>query len=116
MCNLYSVTTNQEAIRRLFVVADDRAGNLPPLSAVFPDPLPLGQHLAAQAERPAHHVRERLLLLNLLRLQRFEVDFACLFQHNLLLKLLLGRQLERRSALRTQGQMTAGIHQGGHFR
>jgi putative SOS response-associated peptidase YedK len=37
MCNLYSVTTNQEAIRRLFVVADDRAGNLPSLSAVFPD-------------------------------------------------------------------------------
>jgi putative SOS response-associated peptidase YedK len=37
MCNLYSVTTNQEAIRRLFVVADDRAGNLPPLAAVFPD-------------------------------------------------------------------------------
>ena len=37
MCNLYSVTTNQEAIRRLFVVADDHAGNLPPLSAVFPD-------------------------------------------------------------------------------
>jgi putative SOS response-associated peptidase YedK len=37
MCNLYSVTTNQEAIRNLFVVADDRAGNLPPLSAVFPD-------------------------------------------------------------------------------
>ena len=37
MCNLYSVTTNQEAIRRLFAVADDRAGNLPPLAAVFPD-------------------------------------------------------------------------------
>ena len=37
MCNLYSVTTNQEAIRRLFAVADDRAGNLPPLPAVFPD-------------------------------------------------------------------------------
>ena len=37
MCNLYSVTTNQEAICRLFAVADDRAGNLPLLSAVFPD-------------------------------------------------------------------------------
>jgi putative SOS response-associated peptidase YedK len=37
MCNLYSVTTNQEAIRRLFAVANDRAGNLPALSAVFPD-------------------------------------------------------------------------------
>jgi putative SOS response-associated peptidase YedK len=36
MCNLYSVTTNQEAIRSLFV-AEDRTGNLPPLSAVFPE-------------------------------------------------------------------------------
>jgi len=37
MCNLYSVTTNQEAIRRLFQVAEDRAGNLASLPAVFPD-------------------------------------------------------------------------------
>ena len=37
MCNLYSVTTNQEAIRRLFRVDVDNAGNLPPMPGVYPD-------------------------------------------------------------------------------
>jgi putative SOS response-associated peptidase YedK len=37
MCNLYSVTKGQSAIRGLFRVNLDRAGNLPPLPAVFPD-------------------------------------------------------------------------------
>ncbi len=37
MCNLYSVTTPQEAMRRLFRVARDQTGNLPALPAVFPD-------------------------------------------------------------------------------
>ncbi len=37
MCNLYSITRNQEAIRRLFRVNRDMAGNLPPLPAVYPD-------------------------------------------------------------------------------
>lgn len=37
MCNLYSVTKGQAAIRALFRVAHDRAGNLPPLPGVFPD-------------------------------------------------------------------------------
>ena len=37
MCNLYSMTTNQEAIRRLFRVERDRAGNLPELPGIFPD-------------------------------------------------------------------------------
>jgi putative SOS response-associated peptidase YedK len=37
MCNLYSVTKGQAAIRDLFRVETDRAGNLPPLPAVFPD-------------------------------------------------------------------------------
>jgi hypothetical protein len=34
MCNLYSMTRNVDAIRRLFKVdpANDRSGNLPPLS------------------------------------------------------------------------------------
>ncbi len=43
MCNLYSVTTNQEAIRRLFPGGlHDRAGNMPPLPGVFPDyPAPI---------------------------------------------------------------------------
>ena len=37
MCNLYSITTSQEAIRRLFGVASDSAGNLPSMPGVFPD-------------------------------------------------------------------------------
>ncbi len=37
MCNLYSVTTSQEAMRRLFRIAHDRTGNLPPLPGIFPD-------------------------------------------------------------------------------
>jgi putative SOS response-associated peptidase YedK len=37
MCNLYSVTTNQEAIRRIFRFDRDLTGNLPLLPGVFPD-------------------------------------------------------------------------------
>ncbi len=37
MCNLYSVTKGQSAIRDLFAVKHDRIGNLPPLPGVFPD-------------------------------------------------------------------------------
>jgi len=37
VCNLYSVTPNQEAIRRLFRVGRDLTGNLPPLPGIFPD-------------------------------------------------------------------------------
>ena len=37
MCNLYSVTKGQSAIRDLFAATHDRAGNLPPLPAIFPD-------------------------------------------------------------------------------
>ncbi len=36
MCDLYSITTNQEAIRSLFVVLCDLTENLPPLPAVYP--------------------------------------------------------------------------------
>ena len=39
MCNLYSITRSQDAMRRLFEVADDLTGNLPPMPAVFPDML-----------------------------------------------------------------------------
>lgn len=39
MCNLYSMTRNQEAIRRFFAVERDRTGNLPSLPAIFPDRL-----------------------------------------------------------------------------
>jgi putative SOS response-associated peptidase YedK len=37
MCNLYSITKNQDAIRQLFRVTQDVTGNLPPLPSVFPD-------------------------------------------------------------------------------
>jgi putative SOS response-associated peptidase YedK len=37
MCNLYSVTRSQEAIRRWFAVRHDRTGNLPSLPGVYPD-------------------------------------------------------------------------------
>lgn len=37
MCNLYSVVTNQEAIRAITRAMRDSTGNLPPLPGVFPD-------------------------------------------------------------------------------
>ena len=37
VCNLYNMTTNQEAIRRLFGVTVDNTGNLPPQPGVYPD-------------------------------------------------------------------------------
>jgi putative SOS response-associated peptidase YedK len=37
VCNLYAMTTNQEAIRRLFKVAVDNTGNLPPKPGIYPD-------------------------------------------------------------------------------
>ena len=37
MCNLHSVTKGQQAIRELAGAMCDTAGNLPPLSGIFPD-------------------------------------------------------------------------------
>ncbi|OIQ78873.1 hypothetical protein GALL_394120 [mine drainage metagenome] len=37
VCNLYSMTTAQEAMRRLFPGLSDHAGNLPPLPEIYPD-------------------------------------------------------------------------------
>jgi putative SOS response-associated peptidase YedK len=37
MCNLYSLTTSQDAIRQLVRVLTDRTGNMPPLPGIFPD-------------------------------------------------------------------------------
>jgi putative SOS response-associated peptidase YedK len=39
MCNLYSMTTNVEAIRRLFQVdaSNDKSGNLPAMPGIYPD-------------------------------------------------------------------------------
>jgi putative SOS response-associated peptidase YedK len=37
MCNLYSMTTNQDAIKRLFKVVNSYVGNLPAMPSIFPD-------------------------------------------------------------------------------
>ncbi len=37
MCNLYSLTTNQAAMRRVFSVEADGLGNFQPMPAIFPD-------------------------------------------------------------------------------
>jgi putative SOS response-associated peptidase YedK len=37
MCNLYSMTRNQDAIRRLFKVTRDDTGNMPAYPSIFPD-------------------------------------------------------------------------------
>ncbi len=42
MCNLYSFTRGQQAVRALAGVMKDRTGNLPPLPGIFPDyPAPI---------------------------------------------------------------------------
>ena len=51
MCNLYSITTNQEAIRSLFRVMNRYVGNLAPMPGVFPDyPAPLVRNMGAERE------------------------------------------------------------------
>jgi len=51
MCNLYSITTNQEAIRALFRVINRYVGNLPPMPGVFPDyPAPVVRNAGADRE------------------------------------------------------------------
>ena len=51
MCNLYSITTNQEAIRALFRVMNRYVGNLPPMRGVFPDyPAPVVRKAGAERE------------------------------------------------------------------
>jgi putative SOS response-associated peptidase YedK len=50
MCNLYSITTNQEAIRALFRVMNRYVGNLPPMPGVFPDyPAPVVRNFSCAA-------------------------------------------------------------------
>jgi putative SOS response-associated peptidase YedK len=51
MCNLYSITTNQEAISRLFRVVNRYVGNLAPMPGVFPDyPAPVVRNAGADRE------------------------------------------------------------------
>lgn len=45
ICNLYSVTKGQQAIRDAFRVMTDHAGNLPSLPGIFPDQMaPVVRH------------------------------------------------------------------------
>jgi putative SOS response-associated peptidase YedK len=45
VCNLYSLTTNVEAIRRLFKALNSRVGNLPSMPGIFPDyPAPIARN------------------------------------------------------------------------
>lgn len=51
MCNLYSITTDQEAIRKLFRVVNRYVCNLAPMTGVFPDyPAPVIRDTAAGTE------------------------------------------------------------------
>jgi putative SOS response-associated peptidase YedK len=51
MCNVYSVTHGQEAMRRLLRVTRDSTGNLPGLPAVFPDMMAPVVRAARDGER-----------------------------------------------------------------
>ena len=47
MCNLYSMTKNVDAIRRLFDALNNRVGNLPSIPGIFPDyPAPIVRNAA----------------------------------------------------------------------
>jgi putative SOS response-associated peptidase YedK len=51
MCNRYSITTNQDAIRRLFKAINSSVGNLPPMPGVFPDyPAPVVRNADGERE------------------------------------------------------------------
>lgn len=51
MCNLYSMTSSQRAIRELTQAMRDSTGNLPPLPAIFPDSMAPVARQAADGER-----------------------------------------------------------------
>src|SRR6266481_5537951 len=67
MCNLYSMTTNQEAMRRLARTMRDSLGNQLRLPAIFPDQLAPVIRLDANGERTLDRLRwgfPRLLKLS----------------------------------------------------
>jgi hypothetical protein len=49
MCNLYSLTKGQAAIRDLFRAGNDRTGNLPLFPGIFPDQMAPIVHVARMA-------------------------------------------------------------------
>jgi putative SOS response-associated peptidase YedK len=51
MCNLYSMTKNVDAIRRLFGAVNSRVGNLPSMPGIFPDyPAPIVRNANSERE------------------------------------------------------------------
>ncbi len=51
MCNLYSITKGQQAIRELTRAAEDKTGNLPLFPAIFPGALaPIVKNAEGQRE------------------------------------------------------------------
>jgi len=51
MCNLYSMTKNQDAIRRLFNVTRDSMGNMPSFPSILPDGIaPIVRHIDGDRE------------------------------------------------------------------
>ena len=57
MCNLYSETKGQAAIRGLFRVEHDRTGNLPSFPAIFPDQMAPIVRNAEDGNRELVHAR-----------------------------------------------------------
>ena len=57
MCNLYSMTSNREAIRRLFKAGWDRTGNQPPMPGIYPDNLAPIIRTAPDGEREVVNAR-----------------------------------------------------------
>lgn len=57
MCNLYSMTKGQQAIRDLARATRDNAGNLPPLPAIFPDMMAPVVHSAEDGGRDLSTMR-----------------------------------------------------------
>jgi putative SOS response-associated peptidase YedK len=57
MCNLYSITSSQEAIGRAFRVMRDWTGNLPALPAVYPDSMAPVVHAAPGGARELSMMR-----------------------------------------------------------
>ena len=51
MCNLYSLTRSQDAMRQLFAIHEDLTGNLPPLPDIFPDQMAPVVHVADGTRR-----------------------------------------------------------------
>ena len=51
MCNLYSISKGQAAIREWFGVRHDRTGNMPPMPGIFPDyPAPIVRQVEGERE------------------------------------------------------------------